>query len=83
MSAIRSNRADVRNPLLALPAAASIGALPADSRAALRDVLLAIRADAQSRAAECWRKHKAPMACYWKAVAVYAGHIARLTRGDK
>jgi hypothetical protein len=49
----------------------------------LRDLLLAIRADAQARAAECWRKHKAPMACYWKAVAVYAGHAARLTRPDR
>lgn len=27
-----------------------------------------------------WRTHKAPMALYWKCVAVYAGHIARLCR---
>lgn len=76
----RSNTLAVRNPLTALPGASAIAALPPDSRAALRALLLDIRADAQVRAAECWRKHKAPMACYWKAVAVYAGHAARLAR---
>jgi len=76
-------QADIRNPVAALPGAQAIAALPADSRAALRGVLLDLRADAQARAAECWRKHKAPMACYWKAVAVYAGHIARLTRDQQ
>jgi hypothetical protein len=76
----RSARPAVRNPLLALPAAQRVMALPPETRAALRGLLLEIRADAQVRAAECWRKHKAPMACYWKAVAVYAGHAARLAR---
>lgn len=77
----RSNRADVRNPLLALaPAAEQIQALPADSKAALRAMLLAIRTDAQAKAEKSWRTHKAPMALYWKCVAVYAGHIARLCR---
>lgn len=79
----RSNQATVRNPLLALPAAQRVVSLPPEARAALRDLLLAIRADAQVRAAECWRRHKAPMACYWKAVAVYAGHAARICREVK
>lgn len=39
-----------------------------------------IRRDAQERAEKCWKKHKAPMAAYWKAVSVYAGHTARLCR---
>ena len=51
--------------------------LPADSRAALRDALLDLRGDAAQRANHCWRKHKAPMALYWKVVSVYAGHLAR------
>ena len=76
----RSIRAVVRNPLLALAGAQRVASLPPEARAALRALLLDIRADAQVRAAECWRKHKAPMACYWKAVAVYAGHAARITR---
>jgi len=52
--------------------------LPRDSRAALRDALLDLRIDALRRAEHQWRKHKAPMAAYWKIVAVYAGHLARV-----
>jgi hypothetical protein len=77
---LRSNRADVRNPLLALPAAQAIMDLPPDSKSALRDLLLDIKKDAARRAQECWKKHKAPMAVYWKVVSVYTGHIARLLR---
>lgn len=75
-------RADaiVRNPLLALPAAQRIADLPPDARAALRELCNEIRIDARARAEKCWRTHKAPMAAYWKAVSVYAGHTARLTR---
>jgi hypothetical protein len=76
----RSNRPETRNPLLALPSAARLADLPEDSRAALRALLLDIHSDAAERAQTCWRKHKAPMAVYWKAVAVYAGHTARLLR---
>ncbi|MGK6324663.1 hypothetical protein ACMGDM_16490 [Sphingomonas sp. DT-51] len=39
-----------------------------------------LRADAQVRADDCWRRHKAPMAAYWKVVSVYAGHVARVLR---
>lgn len=76
----RSNRPDVRNPLLSLPAARRIGDLSDEARSALRVLLLEIRSDARLRADECWKRHKAPMAVYWKAVSVYAGHIARLVR---
>jgi hypothetical protein len=76
--AARDRLPEVRNPVLALPASARLLALPADSRSALRAVLLDLRDDARARAAECWKKHKAPMACYWKAVSVYANHLARV-----
>jgi hypothetical protein len=76
----RSNRPDVRNPLVGLPSVAAIKALPEATRAALRALLLDIRKDAQARAETCWKRHKAPMAAYWKAVAVYAGHAARIAR---
>lgn len=75
----RSNRTDVRNPVLALPAAARLATLPEEARGALDGVLRDIARDASDRAEACWRKHKAPMAVYWKAVAVYARHIARAT----
>jgi hypothetical protein len=76
----RSSRPDVRNPVLALPSAAALADLPPDARAALRAVLLDIRADSRARADDSWRRSKAPMAAYWKAVSVYAGHIARTLR---
>ena len=54
--------------------------LPPSARQALRTALLDLRKDAQHRAELQWRRHKAPMACYWRAVGVYAGHIARALR---
>jgi hypothetical protein len=81
MALSRSLRPHVRNPVLGLPAIEGVRALPADARAALRAVLLDIRTDAQARAQVSWRKHKAPMAAYWKVVSVYAGHLARAIRG--
>ena len=54
--------------------------LPPPSREALRLCLLDLRKDALHRADLQWRRHKAPMACYWKAVGVYAGHLARTLR---
>ncbi len=73
----RSNRAIVRNPILALPGFIKLAALPPDARAALRDVLNDIALDSRQRAEKCWRTHKAPMAAYWKACSVYAGHIKK------
>lgn len=78
--ATRSARRDVRNPLLALPAARTLTALPASQRAALAAVLQELAADAGRRAQDSWRRHKAPMAVYWKACSVYARHIARVLR---
>ena len=76
----RSARSDVRNPLLALPAAQAFAAMPAPAREATRALLLDLATAASWRANESWRRHKAPMAAYWKAVAVYARHAARLLR---
>lgn len=78
----RQARADVRNPLLALPAVADLLALPGGSKAALAAVPKDISKDARERADKAWRTHKAPMAAYWKAVAVYANHTARVLRRE-
>lgn len=80
---MRSNRAEVRNPVLALPAIRRLNALPPPARDALAAVLDDIATDARARAEACWRKHKAPMAAYWKAVAVYARHTARALRKNR
>lgn len=72
--AARSNRLEVRNPVLALPAFQALQMLPDESREALRAVLYDLSIDANARAEKCWRKSKGPMAAYWKAVSVYAKH---------
>lgn len=74
----RSSSLAVRNPVLFLPGVSqAIAGLTPENRAALRAILMALRADASAKAAKSWATHKAPMACYWKCIAVYAGHIAR------
>lgn len=73
----RSSRLEVRNPILALPGVKLAFALPLEQRLALAEILQAIRVDARGRADKAWNTGKAPMAAYWKAVSVYAGHLAR------
>lgn len=80
MTADRSLRATVRNPVLALPAVSKLMALTPEARDALRSVLMELSTDTAMRAQASWRKNKGPMAAYWKAVSVYAKHIARATR---
>jgi hypothetical protein len=76
-------RAEVRNPLLRLHAAKTIMALPPDVRHALAALLQDLSLDARERAQQSWARNKAPMAVYWKAVSVYAGHLLRLIRPTK
>lgn len=71
---IRSTKPETRNPLLLLPASEKLRQLPPDARAALGELLAEISQDARTRAEQSWRKHKGPMAAYWKAVAVYSRH---------
>lgn len=76
----RSSRPEIRNPLLKLRAAEQIRALPPEARQALAALLLDLSQDARERADESWSRNKAPMAVYWKAVSVYAGHLHRVAR---
>lgn len=76
----RSNRAEIRNPLLHLPAPQRLLALPPETRHALAELLTELAAD---RAEHSWARHKAPMVAYWKAVSVYAGHLRRILRRDR
>lgn len=79
----RSVSAEVRNPLLKLKAATKLKSLSPEVRAALRAVLMELRAEAHAKAEASWKARKGPMAVYFRAVAVYAGHIARLLRDEK
>lgn len=65
------------NPVLALPAWDALSALPQEQRRALAALLRDLGADADTRAEKAWRTRKGPMAAYWRAVGVYARHIAR------
>lgn len=72
--------AERRNPVLQLRAVAELRDLDPETRAILVGLLLEIRAAGRANAERCWRRNKGPMAAYWKAVGVYAGHIARAIR---
>ena len=76
----RSTRLEVRNPVLALPGVKAVLALPPEVRAVLAGLFTDIALDCRARANKAWFSHKAPMAAYWKAVSVYAGHIARVLK---
>lgn len=64
------------NPLLRLPAARELMALPAEQRATIVALLRDLRRDADRQAEHSWRRRKGPMAAYWRAVATYARHTA-------
>ena len=76
----RSAAAEVRNPLLRLPAAQRLLELPADTREILAEILLDLSRDAHARAEVSWKSRKGPMALYWRCVGVYARHFSRLVR---
>lgn len=76
----RSNRREVRNPILSLPALKSLLALPGPQRDAICDLLTDLRDDARRRAQQSWLKNKGPMAAYWKATGAYVEHIRRAVK---
>lgn len=73
----RSKRAEVRNPVLALPAARAFQSLEPGVRTLVAALLFDLQRDARQRAARSWSTRKAFVAAYWATVAVYSGHIAR------
>jgi hypothetical protein len=76
----RSLRREVRNPVLALPAAQRLLALPPEQRALFAELMLDLTRDARARAQQSWVKNKGPMAAYWKAVGAYAHHIRQVLK---
>jgi hypothetical protein len=79
----RSARADVRNPVLRLPEAAALAdwcrAHPEGADHLWR-LVRAISAQAHAEADRSWRQRKPPLAAYWRAMGVYARHIAAALR---
>lgn len=76
----RSKDPKVINPVLGLPAAERLAALPADVRAEIAAIFKDLSVDARQRAQVSWKRNKGPMAAYWKAVGAYATHIYRAVR---
>jgi len=74
---MRSTRPEIRNPVLMLPAARGIMALPIEQRRPLALLLRQLAADADQRAHDCWRRRKGFVAAYWRVVCTYCKHIAR------
>lgn len=74
----RGARREVRNPILRLPAAKSILALPVETRRPLGLLLRELADQAADQANASWKSNKGIMAAYWKAVSVYAKHLARV-----
>ncbi|KWU22265.1 hypothetical protein [Achromobacter xylosoxidans] len=64
------------NPLLRLPAGQALQQLPKADRERIEAVMRDLRDQANSEAETAWRRRKAPMAAYWRAVSTYARHIA-------
>lgn len=74
----RGAKREVRNPVLMLPAARGILALPVEQRRPLGILLRELADQANDQAHTSWRSNKGIMAAYWKAVSVYAKHLARV-----
>jgi hypothetical protein len=63
-----------------LPSVERIEYFPEETGEILRTLFEEMAADAAERAEKAWRIRKAALACYWKAVSVYAWHARRLYR---
>jgi hypothetical protein len=76
----RSQRREVRNPVLSLPAVKRLEELDPRTRAIVSELLADLAGDARRRAQQSWLKNKGPMAAYWKAVGAYAAHFGRVVK---
>lgn len=79
----RSARAEVRNPILSLPAFKALRALDPPVRVLLVALLRDLQRDARARAQHSWDRHKPPVAAYWAATGVCAGHAAKALRPER
>lgn len=67
------------NPLLSDPEVVRrFQRLPEPAQAALKDFVGWLYQHAREKAEASWRRSKAPMAVYWKAVAAWSYHIRRI-----
>jgi hypothetical protein len=72
----RSSRPDVRNPVLALPAALELQRLPRSQRLIIKRLLRELKAQCREQERRAYSQRKGPMVSYWMAAGTYAGHAA-------
>ncbi|WP_275504923.1 hypothetical protein [Sphingomonas pollutisoli] len=68
---------------MALPAVKALQSLDPQTRSLLAALLKDLQNDARARAQKSWDSRKPPLAAYWAAVGVYAGHVAKALRPRK
>lgn len=71
----------LRNPLLELPGAQELLAMPRECRQLVARLLADLALESDRKAEEAWARRKGPMAAYWRASSTYAKHLARLLGG--
>jgi uncharacterized membrane protein len=72
----RSSRPDVRNPILSLPAALELLALPRAQRLIMKRLLRELKAQCREQERRAYSQRKGPLTAYWMAAGTYAGHVA-------
>ena len=77
----RSNSAAVRNPIAAdAEVCAILAELSPEGREILARVLTRLSRTWRAKAEQSWRKHKPPVAAYWKSNSVNARHLSLAVR---
>lgn len=83
---IRSSQPEVRNPLLALPAAQQLQDMMATNpalKSTWKQLCRELKAQAKGQETRCYRQRKGPLTAYWMAVGTYAGHLANVAGRGK
>ena len=72
------NEPEIQNPMTRLPAAQKIRELPPEMRQLWKQLCKELAGQAAEKGDYNWSKRKYMNAAYWRVVAVYARHAARL-----
>lgn len=73
-----ANKPETQNPLLQLPAAKRIREKSPEFRREWKQLCLELAEQAVEKGDYNWKRRKYMNAAYWRVVAVYARHAARL-----
>jgi hypothetical protein len=75
----RSSQPEIRNPLLALPAAQELAQLLAaqpELKATFKRLCRELKAQCRDQEANAYARRKGPMVSYWMSTGTWAGHLA-------